>query len=106
MDDDFELKELFEYEEKASRIELFVRIVYAIPVYIVLILYGIIAGICMFIQWWIILILGERNESLNELIKGYLEYNVHILSYFSYMTDERPGVTPKKVKIYEVIEEE
>ncbi|MDI6644643.1 MAG: hypothetical protein QME14_06235 [Methanobacteriaceae archaeon] len=50
MDDDFELKELFEYEEKASRIELFVRIFYAIPVYIVLILYGIIAGICMFIH--------------------------------------------------------
>ncbi|AXV37382.1 MAG: DUF4389 domain-containing protein [Methanobacteriaceae archaeon] len=106
MDDDFELKELFEYEEKASRLELFVRIFYMIPVAIVLFVYSIIAGICVFIQWWIILILGERNKSLNDLIKGYLEYNVHLISYFNYMTDERPGVTPKNVRIYEIIEEE
>jgi len=27
------------------------------------------------------------------------------MSYFALMTDKRPGVTPKKVKIFEVIEE-
>lgn len=98
---EFELNELFEYEEKASRIELFVRIFYAIPVGIILFLYGIIAGIFVALQWIIILLLGQRNEGLNDFIKGYLEYYVHLISYFSYMTDKRPGVTPKKVKIYE-----
>jgi len=106
MDDEFELNELFEYEEKASRIELFVRIFYAIPVGIILFFYGIIASLFVALQWIIILILGKRSEGLNEFIKGYLEYNVHLISYFSYMTDQRPGVSPKKVKIVEVIEEE
>lgn len=98
--------ELFDYEKKASRLELFVRIFYAIPVAIILFFYSIIAGICVSIQWIVILILGKRSESLNNFIKGYLEYNVHLLSYFSYMTDKRPGVTPKNVKFYEVVEEE
>ena len=105
-DDEFELNELFAYEEKASRIELFVRIFYAIPVYIILVVYGIIASLCVIIQWIIILILGKRSEGLSDFIKGYLEYYVHIISYFSFMTDKRPGVTPQKNTIYEVIEEE
>ena len=99
-----ELNELFTYEEEASRIELFVRIVYAIPVGIILFFYGIVAGILVGLQWIIILFLGERSAGLNEFIKGYLEYNVHLISYFSLMTDKRPGISPQKVEIYEVIE--
>ncbi|GAB6056290.1 DUF4389 domain-containing protein [Methanobacterium alkalithermotolerans] len=106
MSEDFELNELFEYEKNASRLELFVRFFYAIPVVIVLGLYSIIAGICLTIQFLIILVLGKRNEGLNDLIRGYLEYNIHLISYFNYMTDERPGVIPKKVKFFEVVEEE
>jgi len=99
-----ELNELFEYEESASRIELFVRIFYAIPVGIILICYGILAGISLVLQWILILLLGKRVESLNNFIKGYLRYTVHLLSYFSVMTDKRPGVSPRKVQIYELIE--
>jgi amino acid permease len=106
VEDDYELNELFVYERKSSRLELFVRIFYGIPVAIIIAIYGIIAGLCMMIQWIVILILGRRSEGLNEFIKGYLEYYVHIMSYFSYMTDQRPGITPKKVQIFEVIEEE
>jgi amino acid permease len=105
-DEEFELNELFAYEKKASRIELFVRIFYAIPVYIILFFYSIVASLCVIIQWIIILILGKRSEGLSDFIKGYLEYYVHIISYFSFMTDKRPGVTPQKNSIYEVIEEE
>jgi DNA-directed RNA polymerase subunit RPC12/RpoP len=106
IDDKFELKyQLFEYKKKASRIELFVRIIYAIPVGIVLILYGILAGIVLVLQWLRILLSGERNESLNNFIKGYLEYYVHFISYFSIMTDKRPGLNPVKIKLYEVIED-
>ncbi len=104
IDDKLELNQLFEYKKKASRIELFIRIVYAIPVGIILILYGILAGIVLILQWLRILLSGERNESFNNIIKGYLEYYVHLISYFSIITDERPGLNPIKVKIYEVIE--
>jgi len=96
------LKQLFVYEHDASRVELFVRIVYAwICIAVVLAIYGLIAEICILIQWFVILILGRRSEGLSNFIKGYLEYYVHVLSYYFLMTDKRPGILPKKVEIYE-----
>jgi len=51
------------------------------------------------------LILGRRSEGLSNFVKGYLEYYVHVLSYYFLMTDKRPGILPKKVEIYEKEEE-
>lgn len=96
-----EMKQLFVYEHDAGRLELFIRIVYSIAVWIVLMVYGIIAEVCLIIQWFVILILGRRSEGLNNFVKGYLEYLVHVVSYVYWMTDKRPGIMPKPVKIYE-----
>ncbi len=96
-----ELKQLFVYERDASRLELFIRIVYSIGIYIVLMVYGFIAEICMCVQWFVILILGRRSEGLALFIKGYLEYFVHVIGYVYWMTDKRPEIMPKKSEIYE-----
>jgi len=96
-----ELKQLFVYEHDASRLELFIRIVYSFVVMLVLAVYGFIAEICMLIQWLVILILGRRSEGLSNFIKGYLEYFVHVIGYVYWMTDDRPGIMPKAVEIYE-----
>ena len=93
--------QLFTFEREARRWELLVRIFYSIAIGIVLFVYGLIAFICMFIQWFVILILGRRNMDLSEFIRGYLEYQVHVLSYTSWMTDTRPGIMPVTVKIFE-----
>ena len=96
------LKQLFAYEHDAGRLELFVRIVYGwIAIGIVLVVYGFIAEICVVIQWFVILILGRRSEGLSNVVKGYLEYFVHVLGYYYVMTDERPGILPQPVEIYE-----
>lgn len=95
------MKQIFAYEEQAGRIELFIRIIYSVVIGIVLMIYGFIAGICMLIQFLIVLILGRRSRGLSDFIQGYLEYYVHILSYTSFMTDERPGILPSPVSIYE-----
>ncbi len=94
-------KQLFVYEHDAKRLELFIRIVYAFVIALVLMVYGVIAQICMFIQWFVILILGRRSEGLSNFIKGYLEYWVHVIGYVYWMTDDRPGIKPKPVEIYE-----
>jgi len=96
-----ELKQLFVYEHDAKRLELFIRIVYSFVIGLVLMVYGFIAEICMLIQWFVILILGRRSEGLSNFIKGYLEYYVHVVSYIYWMTDDRPGILPKPVEIYE-----
>lgn len=95
------MKQLFVYEETAGRIELFIRIIYSIIIGIVLSIYGFIAGICLMIQFIVVLILGRRSMALSDFVKGYLEYYVHVLPYTSFMTDERPGIFPGKTAIYE-----
>ena len=96
-----DLNQLFVYEHDAKRLELFIRIVYSFVIALVLIVYGFVAEICMLIQWFVILILGRRNEGLSNFIKGYLEYSVHVMNYIYWMTDDRPGILPTPVKIYE-----
>jgi hypothetical protein len=94
-------KQLFLYEHDAGRLELLIRIAYWILIGIVMAIYGIIAGICLFIQWFHILILGRRNEGLSNVAKGYLEYYVHVMNYMYFMTDRRPGILPVPVRMYE-----
>jgi hypothetical protein len=95
------LGQLFVFEHDASRLELLIRIVYWIIIGIVLGVYGIVAAICLIIQWFCILILGRRNQTLSDLAKGYFEYMVHVLPYMYFMTDKRPGILPVAVRIYE-----
>lgn len=38
---------------------------------------------------------------MSNFIRGYFEYSVHIVGYIYWMTDERPGIMPKSVEIYE-----
>jgi len=94
-------RQLFTFEHDASRLELLIRIIYWILIGIVAAVYGIIASICLFIQWFHILILGRRNDGLSNFAKGYLEYMVHVMSYTYIMTDKRPDILPVTVKIYE-----
>ena len=93
--------QLFTYEHDADRIELLVRIIYWILIAIVLWVYGIIATICLLIQWVHILVLGCRNEAVSNLVKGYLEYMIHVTPYTYFMTDRRPDVLPVGVMVYE-----
>ena len=102
MSDDTGTKnQLFTYEQDASRMELLIRILYWILIGIVLWVYGMIAFICLFVQWFHVLILGSRNEWLSNFAKGYLEYQVNVMGYTYIMTDKRPDIFPVAVKIFE-----
>jgi hypothetical protein len=92
---------LFIFEQNASRLELLIRIAYWIIIGIVAWVYGIIAFICLFVQWFHILVLGRRNQALSDIARGYLEYMVHVMSYMYIMTDRRPDILPVPVKIFE-----
>ncbi|HXW98800.1 MAG TPA: DUF4389 domain-containing protein [Methanomicrobiales archaeon] len=95
------MNQLFVFEQPARRVELLVRIVYWILIGIVLWVYGLVAIICLIIQWFVILILGHRNRDLSDFARGYLEYVVHVMPYLYIMTDRRPNILPVKVRIYE-----
>jgi len=92
--------QIFVFEHDASRLELLVRIVYWIAISIVSMVYGILAMICLFIQWFFILITGRRQQGLSDFAKGYFEYIVSRMPYMYFMTDVRPQILPDPVKIY------
>jgi len=93
--------QLFCFEDDAGRLELFVRIIYWILIGVVQWIYGIIVFICLFIQWFHILIFGRRRKALSEITQRYLEYLVHVMSYTYIMTDKRPDILPVHVRIFE-----
>lgn len=97
--------QLFTYVHDASRLELLIRIVYWILIAIVAWIYGIIAFICLVIQWFCILILGRRSEGLSNFAKGYLEYLVHVMSYVYIMSDKRPNILPVTTRVYEEVDQ-
>lgn len=85
------------YKERASRLELIIRIIYAIPIAIVLWLFGILAGIAQFILWFHILFLGRRHNALSNFVKMYITYLFRVHAYLNLVTDERPPIIPERV---------
>ena len=95
------VNDYFKYERYASRLELLIiRPLYSCVLCIVLWVYMMIGGICSAIQWLIVLITGERNGSLNNYIKQYVEFFVQILPYSYMLTDKRPDLSHKQVNIF------
>jgi hypothetical protein len=92
--------EFLGYEDKASRLELFVLPFYMIPVAFILFFYSAVAFLCLCLQWFVILLLGKRAEGLNGLIKDYVIYIVQLIGYSCLLTSKRPGIFPKKLRFY------
>ena len=82
-------------QNKASRLELFIRIVWFIVSAVVLWAFGIIMVICLVIQWFYILITGKRHKSLNDIIKSYIYYRTKMEAYGYLTTEERNPIFPE-----------
>ncbi len=85
------------YKEKASRTELLVRLVYWIPLAIVLWILGILAAICWLVQLLFVLVAGKRNETLQKVILARLRYEAKFSAYYGFLTDERPEIVPEEL---------
>lgn len=83
------------YADKASRLELFIRWIWAIPTMIVLCIISIIASIAWCIQFLHVLILGKRNKMLHDLINMYVAYHTKFCAYQCYLTEERTPIMPE-----------
>ncbi len=81
-----------EYEEPqstgqaiANRLLLFVKWLFAIPLYFGLVFYGIAAFIVTFLSFWAILFTGRFPEGLFGFVRGYFQYSYHVFSYFPFL---------------------
>jgi len=81
-------------DEKAGRLELFIRFIWGTIVAIVLGIIGIFVCIAWCIQWIYILILGKRNAGLAKFINAWLVAWSQLMFYNNLATDERPPLMP------------
>lgn len=80
--------------EPASRVELAVRLVWAIPS--ILIGLGVFAAFVLAAlgQMIYIALFGERNKTLRDVILSFLRYQLYATSYLYLFTDERNPLIP------------
>jgi hypothetical protein len=79
-----------EYVEKRSRLTTFFRLLLAIPHFIVLYFWGLIAGIAVIIAWFALLFTGRYPQGLYDFVAGFLRYTTAVYGYASLLTDEYP----------------
>ncbi|MDE1797867.1 MAG: DUF4389 domain-containing protein [Candidatus Micrarchaeota archaeon] len=83
------------YVEKASRVELFVRLLWAIPSVIIAVFLAIVYVIANTLQFLHILLLGTRHRTLHNWIFMFLDYEVKLKAYMALLTDERNPLMPE-----------
>lgn len=82
-------------DRNAPRLELFVRIIWAIPTAVVICIFGMIAKLCILLNWLCILVTGKRNRTLTGVARDYLYYSTKVQAYLSLLTDERSPILPE-----------
>lgn len=66
----------------ANRLLLFVKWLFAIPLYFFGVFYGLAAFIATFAAFWVILFTGRFPEGLFAFVRGFIQFQYRILAYF------------------------
>jgi hypothetical protein len=76
-----------------NRLTVFFRALLAIPHLIWLALWGLVVFFLVIANWVATLIKGQSPETLHRYLTAYLNYNVHVYSYFYVAANRYPGFT-------------
>ena len=76
---------------KRSRLTVFFRLLLAIPHFIWLYLYAVVALIVLIIAWFAALFMGRLPLGMHNFLANYLRYQVHIFSYLTLAANPYPS---------------
>jgi hypothetical protein len=76
-----------------SRVKALLRIILAIPPYIIAYVMNLVAGVGAFIAWFAIVILGKQPRGLQEMIELGLSYQQRAYAYMLLLTEDWPPFT-------------
>jgi len=79
-----------DYVERRNRLTTFFRLLLAIPLIVVLYLYGIIATIAVIIAWFAIVITGGFPVGLYDFLAGYTRFLARFTAYAALLSDPYP----------------
>ena len=77
-------------KERYSRLKVFFRWIIGIPVLLISYALSILAGICSFLAWFVIVFTGKQNDGLQNAITMGMAYAARSSAYFMYMTEGWP----------------
>jgi hypothetical protein len=89
----FPMKPDVKFVEKASRLELLIRLVLCFVYGIIAEIWGIFILIAWILQWFHILFTGRRHKGLENFIKGFWRYWTRVIAYCLMLTDVRPPIS-------------
>ena len=76
---------------RRSRLTVFFRLFLAIPHYLWAVLIGTAVFVCVFANWFVLLVRARTPEGLHGFIAGYLRYLARLEAYFLLAADPFPG---------------
>jgi Domain of unknown function (DUF4389) len=79
-----------DYVEKRSRLTAFFRLLLAIPVFIWLYLYGIVATLVWIASWFAIVITGRFPEGMYKFLADFIEVEVTAIAYATLLAEPYP----------------
>jgi len=84
-----------DYAEDRNRLTVFFRWIVAIPWFIWISLYGIVAFLASIAAWFALMFTKRYPQSLYDFVAGYIEVSAQIGGWAMLVTDEWPPFTPE-----------
>jgi Domain of unknown function (DUF4389) len=78
---------------RRSRLTVFFRLLLALPHFVWLILWGIVAFLASIANWFATLFLGRSPSPLHRFLSAYLRYTFHVYSFVALTANPFPGFT-------------
>lgn len=91
-----------DYVERRSRLSAFFRAILAIPLLLVLYVYGILATIALVIAWFAIIITARYPQALYDFLASFTRFEVRVTAYAALLCDPYPPFTGRDDSSYPV----
>ena len=76
---------------RRNRLTVFFRLLLAIPLFVWLALWGIVAAVVVLVAWFAALFTGRVPQGLHGFLANFLRYQVHVFAYATLAADPFPG---------------
>src|SRR5918911_4330234 len=78
---------------RRTRLTVFFRLILAIPHFLWVTLWGVIAILAYIVNWFATLFMGRSPDGLHRFLATFLRYSTHVRAYFLLVADPFPGFT-------------
>jgi len=76
---------------RRNRLTVFFRLLLAVPLFIWLALWGILATVVVLVAWFAALFMGRVPDGLHGFLAGFVRYQVHVFAYVTLAANPFPG---------------